>query len=83
MIVNIRVGSPYLSSLNVNPRRAAVAAWRLPRASLGDTRGEAAGDSGSALLTSLSNGHGRHRKKTPSLNPVCPQEGRLEERRRD
>ncbi|XP_028995464.1 IQ domain-containing protein E isoform X2 [Betta splendens] len=30
--------SPYLSSLNVNSRRAAVAAWRLPRASLGDTR---------------------------------------------
>ncbi|GLD68275.1 IQ domain-containing protein E [Lates japonicus] len=49
--------SPYLSSLNVNPRRAAVAAWRLPRASLGDTRGESTGESGSARLTSLSNGH--------------------------
>ncbi|XP_029360957.1 IQ domain-containing protein E isoform X2 [Echeneis naucrates] len=49
--------SPYLSSLNVNPKRAAVAAWRLPRASLGDTRGVTSGDSGSALLKSLSNGH--------------------------
>ncbi|XP_038568819.1 IQ domain-containing protein E [Micropterus salmoides] len=49
--------SPYLSSLNVNPRRAAVAAWRLPRASLGDTRGDTPGDIGSACLTSLSNGH--------------------------
>ncbi|KAM7394571.1 hypothetical protein PAMP_021362 [Pampus punctatissimus] len=49
--------SPYLSSLNVNPRRTAVAAWRLPRASLGDTRGETPGDTGSARLTSLSNGH--------------------------
>ncbi|KAM7419650.1 hypothetical protein PAMA_016645 [Pampus argenteus] len=47
--------SPYLSSLNVNPRRTAVAAWRLPRASLGDTRGDTPGDS--ARLTSLSNGH--------------------------
>uniref|UniRef100_A0A8C2W8G2 IQ domain-containing protein E n=2 Tax=Cyclopterus lumpus TaxID=8103 RepID=A0A8C2W8G2_CYCLU len=43
--------------MNVNPRRAAVAAWRLPRASLGDTRGDALGESGSARLTSLSNGH--------------------------
>ncbi|XP_029315645.1 IQ domain-containing protein E [Cottoperca gobio] len=49
--------SPYLSSMNVNPRRAAVAAWRLPRASLGDTRGDTPGESGSARLTSLSNGH--------------------------
>ncbi|XP_059192512.1 IQ domain-containing protein E [Centropristis striata] len=49
--------SPYLSSLNVNQRRAAVAAWRLPRASLGDTRGDSLGESGSARLTSLSNGH--------------------------
>ncbi|XP_026158478.1 IQ domain-containing protein E isoform X2 [Mastacembelus armatus] len=49
--------SPYLSSLNVNPRRAAVAAWRLQRASLGDARGETPGESGSARLTSLSNGH--------------------------
>ncbi|KAI3353400.1 hypothetical protein L3Q82_019938, partial [Scortum barcoo] len=46
--------SPYLSSMNMNPRRAAVAAWRLPRASLGDGRGDAPGESGSALL---SNGH--------------------------
>ncbi|XP_070780262.1 IQ domain-containing protein E [Enoplosus armatus] len=53
----ICVGSPYLSSLNVNPRRAAVAAWRLPRASLGDARGDTPGESGSARLTSLSNGH--------------------------
>uniref|UniRef100_A0A671TUZ0 IQ domain-containing protein E n=1 Tax=Sparus aurata TaxID=8175 RepID=A0A671TUZ0_SPAAU len=49
--------SPYLSSMNVNPRRAAVAAWRLPRASLGDTRGDTPGESSSARLTSLSNGH--------------------------
>ncbi|KAK1886283.1 IQ domain containing protein E [Dissostichus eleginoides] len=53
--------SPYLSSMNVNPRRAAVAAWRLPRASLGDTRGDTRGDTpgdgGSARITSLSNGH--------------------------
>ncbi|XP_035515204.1 IQ domain-containing protein E isoform X1 [Morone saxatilis] len=49
--------SPYLSSMNVNPRRVAVAAWRLPRASLGDTRGDTPGESGSARLTSLSNGH--------------------------
>ncbi|XP_070683993.1 IQ domain-containing protein E [Pempheris klunzingeri] len=49
--------SPYLSSMNVNPRRAAVAAWRLPRASLGDARGDTPGESGSARLTSLSNGH--------------------------
>lgn len=48
--------SPYLSSMNVNPRRAAVAAWRLPRASLGDTRGDTPGEIGSARLTSLSNG---------------------------
>nr|XP_046226830.1 IQ domain-containing protein E [Scatophagus argus] len=49
--------SPYLSSMNVNPRRAAVAAWRLPRAALGDTRRDTFGESGSARLTSLSNGH--------------------------
>ncbi|KAM8772023.1 IQ domain-containing protein E isoform 1-T2 [Acanthopagrus schlegelii] len=49
--------SPYLYSMNVNPRRAAVAAWRLPRASLGDTRGDTPGESSSARLTSLSNGH--------------------------
>ncbi|XP_042341894.1 IQ domain-containing protein E [Plectropomus leopardus] len=49
--------SPYLSSMNVNPRRAAVAAWRVPRLSLGDTRGDTPGESGSAHLTSLSNGH--------------------------
>ncbi|XP_037327835.2 IQ domain-containing protein E isoform X2 [Pungitius pungitius] len=50
-------GSPYLSSMNMNPRRAAVAAWRLPRASLGDTRGDPLGGSGPARITSLSNGH--------------------------
>ncbi|XP_074485831.1 IQ domain-containing protein E isoform X1 [Sebastes fasciatus] len=49
--------SPYLSSMSVKPRRAAVAAWRLPRASLGDTRGDTPVESGSARLTSLSNGH--------------------------
>ncbi|XP_029996979.1 IQ domain-containing protein E isoform X2 [Sphaeramia orbicularis] len=49
--------SPYLSSLNMNPRRAAVVAWRLPRASLGDTRGGTPGEMGSARFTSLSNGH--------------------------
>ncbi|TKS68526.1 IQ domain-containing protein E [Collichthys lucidus] len=46
-----------VSNMNMNPRRAAVAAWRLPRASLGDTRGDTPGESGSARLTSLSNGH--------------------------
>ncbi|KAM8842623.1 IQ domain-containing protein E isoform 1-T3 [Synchiropus picturatus] len=49
--------SPYLSSLNMNTRRAAVAAWRLPRASLGDTRGDVTGEMGFSCLTSLSNGH--------------------------
>ncbi|XP_069023565.1 IQ domain-containing protein E isoform X1 [Embiotoca jacksoni] len=49
--------SPYLSSLNVNPKRAAVGAWRLPKASLGDTRGDTPGETGSARLTSLRNGH--------------------------
>ncbi|KAM3864626.1 LOW QUALITY PROTEIN: IQ domain-containing protein E [Diretmus argenteus] len=53
--------SPYLSSLNMNPRRVAVAAWRLPRASPGDTRGgreDTFGETASGHLTSLSNGHG-------------------------
>ncbi|CAN9510573.1 unnamed protein product [Ophioblennius macclurei] len=50
--------SPYLSSLNVNPRRAAVGAWRLPKPSLGDSRGDTPGETGSARLSSLlSNGH--------------------------
>ncbi|KAM4584526.1 IQ domain-containing protein E isoform 2-T2 [Odontesthes bonariensis] len=49
--------SPYLSSLNMNSRRAAVGAWRLPRASFGDARGDTCGETGSARLTSLSNGH--------------------------
>nr|XP_004569073.2 IQ domain-containing protein E [Maylandia zebra] len=49
-------GSPYLTSLNVNHRRAAVGAWRLPRASLGDTRLDTPGETGPARLTSLSNG---------------------------
>ncbi|XP_034544369.1 IQ domain-containing protein E isoform X2 [Notolabrus celidotus] len=48
--------SPYLSSLNVNQRKV-VAAWKLPRSSLGDTRGDTSGESVSARLTSLSNGH--------------------------
>lgn len=52
-------GSPYLSSMNVNPRRVAVAAWRLPRASLGNTAGNVSGESSLARLTSLSNGHGK------------------------
>uniref|UniRef100_A0A667WX92 IQ motif containing E n=1 Tax=Myripristis murdjan TaxID=586833 RepID=A0A667WX92_9TELE len=58
--VCVFVGSPYLSSLNVNPRRAAVAAWRLPRASLGDSRGgrgDTLVETVSAHLASLSNGH--------------------------
>ncbi|XP_027872093.1 IQ domain-containing protein E isoform X1 [Xiphophorus couchianus] len=50
--------SPYLSSLNMNSKRAAVAAWRLPRPSLGDTRGNTSREHRSAHLTSLSNGHG-------------------------
>lgn len=65
------LGSPYLSSLNMNSRRAAVAAWRLPRTSLGDTRGDAPGESVSARSTSLSNGHhGRqHINTTDSISP--------------
>ncbi|KAJ0033624.1 hypothetical protein NQD34_000731 [Periophthalmus magnuspinnatus] len=51
--------SPYLTSLNVNPRRAAVAAWRLPRASLGGSREGTPGDrdTGPARSAFLSNGH--------------------------
>uniref|UniRef100_A0A3P9MS49 IQ domain-containing protein E n=1 Tax=Poecilia reticulata TaxID=8081 RepID=A0A3P9MS49_POERE len=49
--------SPYLSSLNMNSRRAAVAAWRLPRPSLGDTTGNTSREHRSAHLASLSNGH--------------------------
>lgn len=58
--------------MNVNPRRVAVAAWRLPRASLGDTRGDTPGESSSARLTSLSNGHGRSHANTakPPQTPV-------------
>lgn len=62
-------GSPYLSSLNMNSKRAAVAAWRLPRPSLGDTRGNTSREHRSAHLTSLSNGHGRLHFK----NPASPQ----------
>ncbi|XP_074541981.1 IQ domain-containing protein E [Halichoeres trimaculatus] len=58
--------SPYLSSLNVNQRRA-VAAWRLPRSSLGDTRGDTPGESVSARFTSLSNGH----DVSQTLRPEC------------
>ncbi|CAL8330712.1 unnamed protein product [Merluccius merluccius] len=58
--------SPYLSSLKVSSRRVAVSAWRLPRASLGDTSvasvdtlgAAAASASASPSLTSLSNGYG-------------------------
>lgn len=58
-------GSPYLASMSVNPRRAAVAAWRQPRASLGDARGcTPPGDGGPACFTSLSNGNGRHHTDT-------------------
>ncbi|XP_038141259.1 IQ domain-containing protein E isoform X2 [Cyprinodon tularosa] len=49
--------SPYLCSLNMNSKRAAVAAWRLPRSSLGDTRGDISREHCSARHTSLSNGH--------------------------
>ncbi|XP_035993319.1 IQ domain-containing protein E isoform X3 [Fundulus heteroclitus] len=49
--------SPYLFSLNMNSKRAAVAAWRLPRPSLGDARGETLRERCSARHTSLSNGH--------------------------
>ncbi|XP_068177432.1 IQ domain-containing protein E [Antennarius striatus] len=51
------IGSPYLTSMNVNPRRVVVAAWRPPRSSLGDTRGDTTGEGGLAHLRSLSNGH--------------------------
>ncbi|XP_072319874.1 IQ domain-containing protein E [Eucyclogobius newberryi] len=51
--------SPYLTSLNMNPRRAAVAAWRLPRASLGGSREGTPGDreTGPGRSAFLSNGH--------------------------
>ncbi|XP_028303968.1 IQ domain-containing protein E isoform X1 [Gouania willdenowi] len=50
--------SPYLSSLNVNPRRATVGAWRLPASPLGDNRDDTPGETSSARLSSiLSNGH--------------------------
>ncbi|XP_029594329.1 IQ domain-containing protein E isoform X2 [Salmo trutta] len=63
--------SPYLSSMDVNPRRSAVSAWRPLRGTLGE-RGEALGGRGDTLLergeiartprenclASLSNGHG-------------------------
>ncbi|KAM9314874.1 IQ domain-containing protein E [Pholidichthys leucotaenia] len=45
--------SPYLTSMNVSHRRAAVGAWRWPSASLGDT----AGETSAARLMSLSNGY--------------------------
>ncbi|XP_051939988.1 IQ domain-containing protein E [Hippocampus zosterae] len=46
--------SPYLSSMNVNSRKAAMSAWKLPRTSLCDTPG---GETYSARFTSLSNHH--------------------------
>ncbi|KAM4594482.1 IQ domain-containing protein E isoform 2-T2 [Fundulus diaphanus] len=49
--------SPYLFSLNMNSKRAAVAAWRLPRPSLGDARGDTLRERCLARHTSLSNGH--------------------------
>lgn len=69
-VLNARVqGSPYLASMSVNPRRVAVAAWRQPRASLGDARGcTPPGDGGSACFTSLSNGNGRHHSDTQQLD---------------
>ncbi|KAJ0051241.1 hypothetical protein NL108_016544 [Boleophthalmus pectinirostris] len=61
--------SPYLTSLNVNPRRAAVAAWRLPRASLGGSREGTPGDrdTGPASSAFLSNGH----DVTPMIRAEC------------
>ncbi|KAK6301051.1 hypothetical protein J4Q44_G00291490 [Coregonus suidteri] len=60
--------SPYLSSMDVNPRRSAVSAWRPLRGTLGETlggrgdtvgeRGETARTPGENCLASLSNGHG-------------------------
>ncbi|CAB1344161.1 unnamed protein product [Coregonus sp. 'balchen'] len=59
--------SPYLSSMDVNPRRSAVSAWRPLRGTLGETlggrgdtvgeRGETARTPGENCLASLSNGH--------------------------
>ncbi|XP_034043333.1 IQ domain-containing protein E [Thalassophryne amazonica] len=60
--------SPYLSSLNMNPRRAVVAAWRLPRASSGDTRGDVPGESASTNFTSLSNGHDLSQTMRPEFD---------------
>ncbi|XP_024914483.1 IQ domain-containing protein E isoform X2 [Cynoglossus semilaevis] len=59
--------SPYLSSLNTISRRAAVAAWRPSGASPGDTRRERPGESDSAHLSSLSNGH----DLSHTLRSVC------------
>lgn len=61
--------SPYLASLNVNPRRAAVAAWRLPRASLGGSREGTPGEreSGPGRPTSLCIGH----DSSPMLRAEC------------
>ncbi|XP_055770880.1 IQ domain-containing protein E-like isoform X1 [Salvelinus fontinalis] len=72
--------SPYLSSMDVNPRRSAVSAWRPLRGTLGE-RGEALGGRGDTLLergetartpkesclASLSNGHGL----SQSLRVAC------------
>lgn len=68
--------SPYLSSMDVNPRRSAVSAWRPLRGTLGE-RGEALGGRGDTLLergetartprenclASLSNGHDYREKE--------------------
>lgn len=49
--------SPYLSSLNMNLKRASVATWRLSRPSLGDTTGDASKELCLVHNTSLTNGH--------------------------
>uniref|UniRef100_A0A1A8HBA0 IQ motif containing E n=1 Tax=Nothobranchius korthausae TaxID=1143690 RepID=A0A1A8HBA0_9TELE len=49
--------SPYLCSLDLSSKRSSMGTWRRPRVSLGETRGDTSGESVSACLTSLSNGH--------------------------
>uniref|UniRef100_A0A1A8JT35 IQ motif containing E n=1 Tax=Nothobranchius kuhntae TaxID=321403 RepID=A0A1A8JT35_NOTKU len=49
--------SPYLCSLDLSSKRSSMGTWRRPRVSLGETRGDNSGESVSACLTSLSNGH--------------------------
>ncbi|XP_038842298.1 IQ domain-containing protein E-like [Salvelinus namaycush] len=72
--------SPYLSSMDVNPRRSAVSAWRPLRGTLGERgealvgrgdtlleRGETARTPKESCLASLSNGHGL----SQSLRVAC------------